>query len=103
MQLSADINYVGLPWSCLGVRNWSRLPLPASGGNQTSQFLKRQTLQESAPSPAAAFALGAGSQRQQCLHVEGGLSPKSPAGHLGRWTLCAQLWADKSFPSFSGF
>ena len=84
MQLSANINYVGPPWSCLGVRNWSRLPLPASGGNQTSQFLKWQTLQESAPSPAAALGLGAQSQRQQCLHVEGGLSPRSPAGRPGR-------------------
>lgn len=54
--LSADINYVGLPWSHLGVRHWSGLPLPASGGNETSQLLKEQTPQESAPPPAASLS-----------------------------------------------
>lgn len=41
-----------------GVRNCSRLPLPASGGNMTSQLLKEQTPQGSAPSPAGSLLAG---------------------------------------------
>lgn len=70
--LSADINYVGLPWSHLGVRHWSGLPLPASGGNETSQLLKEQTPQESAPPPAASLRPGV----RDCSRSTGGGSPR---------------------------
>lgn len=103
MQLSADINYVGLPWSCLGVRNWSRLPLPASGGNQTSQFLKRQALQDLLRplQPPSALGSRVRDSSASTWREDSTQGPRQAA--LEGQTLHAQPWADKSFPSFSGF
>lgn len=79
-----NINYVGLTWGWLGVRNWSRLPLPAWGGGWDLPALKgtgskEQAPQETAPSPVGFLLAGAGGGEGVSAYLEqqpAGLSPR---------------------------